>query len=206
VLRDPVAKRLHRSVLHELARRTGEPELVDVLDTMDATGLGGAIARAIAPLGATAVPAARRWAKTDGPLRGPAISTLAAHGDGADVPVLLAEVVRLDDTPGRLCGYDELVTGLARLGGPVAAILRRLWLTPHSYERASYLRAYRIADPAVAESLLVEGLWDCEEGVRRVAAEHVVLSAEARERLRCLRDDPMEDADVRGVAAARLES
>ncbi|GAA3912852.1 hypothetical protein [Actinoplanes auranticolor] len=206
VLRDPAPKQLHRSALRELARRPGEPELLDVLDTMDVTGLGGAVARATAPLGATAVPAARRWAEAGGPLRGAAVSTLAAHGDEADVPVLLAEVARLDDTPDQLCGYDELVTGLARLGGPVAAILRRLWPTPHSYERASYLRAYRIADPAVAESSLVEGLWDCEEDVRRVAAEHVVLDAETRERLSYLRDDPMEDAGVRGVAAARLES
>ena len=55
-------------------------------------------------------------------------------------------------------------------------------------------------------SLLLEGLWDYEEGVRRVAAEQVVLSAATRERLSYLNDDAMEDADVRGVAAARLES
>jgi hypothetical protein len=206
VLRDPAPRSLHRSVLRELARRPGEPELLDVLNTMDTAGLDGAIGRAVAQLGSAAVPAARRWAAADGPLREAAVSTLAAHGDETDIPVLLAEVARLDSTPDHLCGYDELVTGLARIGGPVTAILRRVWLTPHSYERASYLRAYRIADPAVAESLLVEGLWDCEEGVRRVAAEHVALDAETRERLGYLRDDPMEDAGVRGAAAARLES
>ncbi|WP_433725427.1 hypothetical protein ACQP2Y_06335 [Actinoplanes sp. CA-051413] len=167
VLRDPAPRSLHRSVLRELARRPGEAGLLDVLNTMDTAGLGGAIARAVAQLGSAAVPAARRWAAADGPLRGAAISTLAAHGDETDVPLLLAEVARLDSTPDHLCGYDELVTGLARIGGPVTAILRRVWPTPHSYERASYLRAYRIAAPAVAQSLLVEGLWDCEEGVRR---------------------------------------
>jgi hypothetical protein len=89
----------------------------------------------------------------------------------------------------------------ARRGGNLRPLGRR-----GCQERASYLRAYRIADPALAESLLVEGLWDCEEGVRRVAAEHVALDAETRQRLSYLRDDPMECAGVRGAAAARLES
>ncbi|MEU8613871.1 hypothetical protein AB0C29_38390 [Actinoplanes sp. NPDC048791] len=78
VLRDPARERLHRSVLRELARRPGEPELLDALNTLDTAGrlrppasarhpgsdaaLGGAVARAIAPLGSVAVPAARRWA------------------------------------------------------------------------------------------------------------------------------------------------
>ncbi|RSM42741.1 hypothetical protein DMB66_54525 [Actinoplanes sp. ATCC 53533] len=210
-LRDPARRRLHRPALRELARRPAEPELLEIVGTMDTTGLGGAIARALVPLGRAAVPAAQRWAAVDGPPRGAAIPILAAFGDASDVPVLLAEIACLDGTPDHLCGYDDLVTALARIGGPATAvlpaILRRIWLTPHSYERASYLRACRIADPPAAESLLVEGLWDCEEGVRRLAVEHVALSAEVRERLAYLRDDPIEDprgARRRGRTAGRL--
>lgn len=102
------------------------------------------------------------------------------------------------------------MTGLARIGGPgtaeVPKLIRRLWFTPHSYERASYLRAYLVLQPEDAEPLLREGLWDCEQDVRRLAAERVPLPAEVRERLSYLRDDPMEDVAVRGVAAARLEN
>ncbi len=82
--------------------------------------------------------------------------------------------------------------------------LHQLWTAPHSYERAAYLRALLVLDPAGAEPLLVEGLWDCEDEVRRIAAEHARLSAEVRERLVYLRDDPMEDAGVRDAAGERV--
>jgi hypothetical protein len=197
-LSDPARR---KQALRELAHRPAEPELLTVLETMDVTGPPGPIGRALVPLGAAAVPSARRWATKEGPLRSAAVSVLAQHGDDSDVPLLLAEVEAVDQH----CGYDELVLGLARIGYPgLPDILRRIWLTPHSYERAAYLRAYLMIDPAGAEEWLVEGLWDCEEGVRELAVAHVPLAAEVRRRLKYLRDDPMEEPGVRGAAAARL--
>jgi hypothetical protein len=206
LLRDPAQWQAHRPALRELARRPAEPELVEIVPALDAAGLGGSIGRALLPLGAAAVPAARRWAAAGGPLREAAVTVLAAHGDEPDIPVLLAEIAVLDARPDQLCGYDDLVVGLARIGYPgLPDILDRLWPTPHTYERTAYLRAYRAADPRAAADRLVEGLWDCEAGVRELAAGHVGLSAVVRDRLSYLRDDPMEEPAVRGVAAARLE-
>lgn len=114
----------------------------------------------------------------------------------------------LDDRPGDLCGYDELVTGLTRIGGFEAeTLLRRvrgLWLSPHSYERAAYLKALIHLDLTGLPRQLFEGLWDCEADVRRLAAERVPLGDLSRERLRYLRDDPSETDEVRAIAAARL--
>jgi hypothetical protein len=133
--------------------------------------------------------------------------TVAAHGDESDVPLLLDGVAWLDGRADR-CGYDVLVDGLARIGGPgtagVPKLLRRLWLTPHSYERASYLRAQLVLDREGAEYRLREGLWDCEREVRLLAAQHVSLTPLFRDRLTYLRDDPIETPEVRGAAAARL--
>jgi hypothetical protein len=190
-LRDPARRPHHHSALRELAHRPAEPELL----TLDLTRLRGPVGRALEPLGAAAVPAARSW--LSGPLRHIALPILAAHGDMSDAPTLLAEIEAHDDH----CGYDYLVLGLARIGHPdLAAVLDRLWLTPHSYERTAYLRAYPV------EERLIEGLWDCEEDVRLLAAQRVTVTAEVSDRLRYLRDDPMETAEVRSAAAARLAS
>jgi hypothetical protein len=133
---------------------------------------------------------------------------LADHGDESDVPMLLDGIAWLDARAGDRCGYDRLVDGLARIGGPGTAglpkLLRRLWLTPHSYERTSFLRAYLTLDPDGAVGGLREGLWDCERDVRLLAAQQVPLSPRIRERLVYLRDDPIETPEVRHAAAARL--
>jgi hypothetical protein len=161
-------------------------------------------------LGSRAVPAARGWAADTGhPLCWTAFRLLAAYGEATDAPLLVAGLDWLDSRADDRCGYHELVTGLARIGGPVAATavprLRRLWFSPHSYERPSYLRALVTLDPAGAERLVVEGLWDCETDVRLLAAERAPLTDQTRERLRYLRDDPIEAENVRAVAGARLE-
>jgi hypothetical protein len=154
-------------------------------------------------------PADEEWETAD-PDRWNRLLFAAAHGDESDVPLLLDGIAWLDTRARDRCGYDRLVDGLARIGGPSTAgvpkLLRRLWFTPHSYERASYLRAYLMLDPDGAESGLREGLWDCEGDVRLLAVQRVRLSSWIRERLVYLRDDPIETPEVRAAAAARLAS
>jgi hypothetical protein len=50
----------------------------------------------------------------------------------------------------------------------------------------------------------VTTVWDREADVRRLAAERMPMVNGTRERLRYLRDDPIEADEVRAVAAARL--
>ena len=52
--------------------------------------------------------------------------------------------------------------------------------------------------------MLVEGLNDCEEGVRLLAARRAPLTPLSRRRLSYLRDDPLEVPAVRAAAADRL--
>jgi hypothetical protein len=56
----------------------------------------------------------------------------------------------------------------------------------------------------VAIRLLVEGLWDCESGVRLLSVKLVPLDDFTRPQLRYLRDDPMETSEVRTAATIRL--
>ena len=203
VLRNPGRSGEHRDVLREFGRRPAVPDLLDVVETLTA----GHLQQALAPLGAAVLPAARRWVAARGRRCWDGWQFLAAHGDESDVPLLLEGIGWLDERGDR-CGYDVLVTGLARIGGPgtagVPKVLRRLWLTPHSYERASYLRAYLALDAEGAEPGLVEGLWDCEQDVRMLAVRHVGLDPGLRDRLIYLRGDPIEAPEVRSAAAARL--
>ncbi|GAB7045205.1 hypothetical protein [Catenuloplanes indicus] len=155
------------------------------------------------------------WIAFDGPLKSlpwgrntctvTGLRLLATHGDVTDIPVLVAGLDRLDARPDDRCGYDELVSGLARIGGPPAATtLPRLWFSPHSYERASYLRALATLDLAGAQRKIIEGLWDCEADVRLLAVQRTPLDDRIRQRLQYLRDDPIETAEVRAAAMDRL--
>lgn len=201
------------TALMELNRRGPEPALVPLLDVLAgrAESPGGryaTVGRAVRLLGELALPVARRWAAVPGhPMSRLAIAVVAAHGDRTDVPALFAARDRQDRDPLDHCGFDVLAEGLARIGGPEAGRavpwLHELWVTPHSYERAAYLRALLRLDPEGAEPLFAEGLWDCEAGVRLLAVERVTSVPETYARLRCLRDDPLEDADVRAAAAIR---
>ena len=82
--------------------------------------------------------------------------------------------------------------------------IRRLWFSPHSYERSSYLRARLALEPADCGGALVEGLWDCEAQVRLLAVQHVEADCSTKRRLEYLRDDPIETVEVRAAAAERL--
>jgi hypothetical protein len=206
ILRDPDRSAEHRAVLREFGRRPPVPELLDVVDGLTV----GHLQDALAPLGAAVLPAARRWARAGGRWCWDGFQLVAKHGDRSDVPLLLDGIAWLDSRPDDRCGYDRLVDGLARIGDPVDGrvpkLLRRLWLTPHSYERTSYLRAHLALDRERAEYGLREGLWDCEEDVRLLAAQQVSLTPRIRERLAYLRDDPIETPAVRDAAAARLQN
>lgn len=195
--------------LYELRRRPPEPELLDLAEDLAGHQAAWALHGTIEQQGALALPAARRWIKVVGhPLTWTSLRLLAAHGDVADAPALVSGLDWLDANPDERCGYNELASGLARIGGPmaeaVAPRLHQLWFSPHSYERAAYLRALVTLDPAGAQGKVVEGLWDCEADVRLLAVRHTPLDDWIRDRLRYLRDDPIETAEVRAAAMDRL--
>ncbi|MGI5243605.1 hypothetical protein [Dactylosporangium sp. CA-139066] len=176
----------------------------------EADGRREAAYECLAGPAAEALPAARRVAADPG--SGPyweSLCVLAEHGDESDGPALLAGLEWLDRRPDDMCGYDRIVDGLARVGGDAAhqalPKIRSLWFSPHSYERAAYLRARLNLEPAACAGALTEGLWDCEAGVRLLAVRHVPLDAKLERRVEYLRDDPIETAEVRLAAAERLD-
>ncbi|GGM09144.1 hypothetical protein ACFFX1_01480 [Dactylosporangium sucinum] len=161
------------------------------------------------PAGPDAVPAARGWVREpDSERYWRGLTILADHGDESDAPALLDGLGWLDRRPDDLCGYDRLLAGLVRIGGSAASAalpnIRRLWFSPHSYERTSYLQARLALEPAECDGALAEGLWDCETGVRLLSVRHVTADARTRRRLEYLRDDPIEEPEVRAAAAERL--
>jgi len=130
--------------------------------------------------------------------------------------VLLAALDRLGDD---WCGYDVLTEGLARIlaGSPPAThadsramLVRRLRqltaASPHSYERASYLRSLLLLDTQRTTALLPIHLLDCEPQVRLLATQHTPLTGDAHRWLTELRDDPIEQEEIRGAAAERLNA
>ncbi|MBO1416255.1 hypothetical protein J0670_16790, partial [Streptomyces sp. FH025] len=106
------------------------------------------------------------------------------------------------------CGPMHTAKTLAGFGaeaGGAASLLRRFWLwTPHSFERAAYLEALAAMGAAGTGEAYTESLWDCEARARLLGVEHAPDRAEVRERLAYLRDDPMEEPEVRAAAGARL--
>ncbi|MEU4619875.1 hypothetical protein AB0G04_07835 [Actinoplanes sp. NPDC023801] len=198
-----------RAALRELNRRGPRTSLLPLLDRLPPGELASPISGALDLLGTAARPVTRSWAANPGhPLHWRSIMHLGAHGDESDVPVLLAAWDWLDGRPDDLCGYDALATGLARIGGDRARTvlprLHRLWFTPHSHERAAYLKALLVLDPDNCERKLTEGVFDCEPGVRLVAVEHAPLTPLIRRRLLDLGADPLEDDEVRAAAGTRL--
>ncbi|MEU8796788.1 hypothetical protein [Spirillospora sp. NPDC048819] len=155
---------------------------------------------------------ARRWAAIpDHPQYWLSVWVVARAGDERDVPALLEAVDRVRTRDGGLSRcYRDLIAGLTRIGGDRAAQivprLKRLWFSPHTYERAAVLKALMaFASPGEPPWQLSEGLWDCEADVRELAAAHVQLTDPTCARLRFLRDDPMETSEVRAAAAQRLD-
>ncbi|MGC5021350.1 hypothetical protein [Micromonospora sp. DT47] len=190
------------------------PELLDIVERLAPARPAGLFG-ALRTLGPQVLPLARAWAAdADHPLFRNAPHLLAEQGDEQDIAVLFAALDQLGD---EWCGYDVLTEGLARIlmAAPPAAhtdtramLIRRLrWLTvasPHSYERASYLRSLLLLDEERTMEVLPIHLLDCEPSVRLLAARHTPLTDDARSWLAELRDDPIEDEDVRLAAAERL--
>ncbi|MFH9348545.1 hypothetical protein [Kitasatospora sp. NPDC017646] len=190
-----------------------EPEaglvpLVPSLGTADGRYPLSRLPGVIRELGALAMPAARDWAASGTRwLAVEGLAVLVEHGEEQDVPTLVAELEQ-DWVDRAWCGPMHLARGLARFGPGAAdavSLLRRFWLqTPHSSERAAYLEALAAMGSAGMAQAYVESLWDCESGVRLLGVEHAPERPEVWERLRYLRDDPMEERAVREAAGRRL--
>ncbi|MGC4896978.1 hypothetical protein [Micromonospora sp. DT31] len=207
----PVKPTALRQIRH---RGRPVPELLDVTEQLAAERQAGLFG-ALRVLGPQIVPTARRWSGDSAhPLHDAAAHLLAEHGEEQDMPTILAALDRLTDD---WCGHDRLTEGLARIlaDHPSLAhadlrtrLIRRLrWLTqasPHSYERASYLRSLLRLDPAGTARVLPIHLFDCEVDVRLLAVRHVPLTDDTRRRLAALRDDAVEDEAVRQASAERL--
>ncbi|MEU9046510.1 MULTISPECIES: hypothetical protein [unclassified Kitasatospora] len=211
LLADPGESFLRKAgALGRLIRREPEPglvPLVPLLGTADGR-YPALLRRAVRKLGPPARPAARGWVTSGMPwLARLGHEVLARHIEEQDVPTLLAALER-DWVEQVWCGPMHTARGLARFGPKAAdatSLLRRFWLwTPHSYERPGYLRALAAIDPAGLDGGYVESLWDCQSDARLWAVEHAPERPAVTARLAYLRDDPMEEPEVRNAAAVRL--
>ncbi|MGW2274187.1 hypothetical protein [Streptomyces yangpuensis] len=200
-------------VLRILARRGPQPGLIPLVPLLGHPGVDRplpGVRAALRRLGARAVPEARTWARDERPwLAALGREVLDDHPGPEALPGLLRELADLRHQE-EWCGPDVTARRLAHIGPPAAAAvppLRALLReTPHSYERADYLRAIAAIDPGAAEDLYKECLWDCEERTLLIAvAAAPATDPEVRARVVALRDDPLEDPDVRAAAAERAE-
>ncbi|WP_426511510.1 hypothetical protein ACPPVO_13320 [Dactylosporangium sp. McL0621] len=192
-------ERIHAAVAHGPEPLTGLGELLSAADETGCLVEPSVDSLKTARHAAADPSSARYWS---------ALCVLADRGDESDGPALLAGLDWLDRRDDDLCGYDRLADGLARVGGDAARQalprIRSLWFSPHSYERAAYLRARLELEPDACAGALTEGLWDCEAGVRLIAVRRVPLDEKLERRLAYLRDDPIETPEVRAAAAERL--
>jgi hypothetical protein len=191
----------------ELGRRRS-PVVLDLAEELLPGGAhDGPLCRAVRDLGADALPRARAWAAGQYSYHDVAIDVLAAHGTGLDAPPLLEALeTALAEEDWDLAAVPA--DGLGRLGSRAAIpLLLHAWEQSASSQlRVHVLGALSGIDRHVAEPYLIEALWDCEDGARRIAAGAVPLEGEARDRLRRLRREAAEDPCVRSAAAARLVS
>ncbi|GAA0290270.1 hypothetical protein GCM10010302_31020 [Streptomyces polychromogenes] len=182
--------------------------LVPSLGTSDGRRPLPLLRRNVERLGALAVPAAHGWAQEGPPcLAQLGADVLADHAGPEVLPGLVNELAE-QWTARAWCGPDRTARRLARFG-PAAAgavpYLRSFWLhTPHSYERAAYLEALAAIDGDGLEHVYAEALWDCEETTRLLGITSAPASPDTLDRIAVLRDDPMETAEVRAAARARL--
>lgn len=191
----------------ELGRRRS-PLVLDLAEELLPAGdYDGPLCRAVRDLGPGALARARVWATERRSYQDVGIDVLAAHGTGPDAPLLLDALgTALGDEDWDLAAGPADGLGRLRSRAAIPLLLHGWEQTACSHLRTNLLGALTGIDPHVAEPYLVEGLWDCEEGVRRVAAGTVPLDCESRARLRRLRHEAAEDTRVRSEAAGRLLS
>ncbi|MBB5869657.1 hypothetical protein F4553_003036 [Allocatelliglobosispora scoriae] len=200
-----------RTALAELRHRQASSELLGIVDERGpgwwVPGLGRAVEHAATRDPIRAVPLARGWI-VSGDLQlswfGGVI--LARFGAVADTALVVAEMERMwqrDD----LC-HERLIEALARhgpAGSEALPFIRMLWRrSPHARVRVECLRAWLAMDPATTDEPLTHGLRDSQEDVRLLAVTHSPRHMPARGQLAYLRDDPLEAAEVRAAARARL--
>ncbi len=189
----------------ELGRRRS-PVVLDLAEELLPGGAyDGPLCRAVRDLGAVALPRAREWAAGRGSQHDAGIDVLAAHGTERDATPLLAALetaLAVEDWDGTAMP----AAGLGRLRSrPAIPLLLHAWEQSASSQlRVTLLGAVAGVDRHVAEPYLVEALWDCEDGARRIAAASVPLGSETRTRLRRLRQEAAEEPCVRSAATARL--
>lgn len=198
------------NAIRALSERPPEPALVPLvpwLGTADGERSLPLLGRAVARLGALAVPAAREWAQDERPwLSWTGIQVLAERGEAQDVPVLTADLQKQWEQR-CWCGPALIAEGLARHGTEATdavPLLRKYWVcTPHSYERTAYLKALAAIDPAGLEPAYVESLWDCEPATRLLGIASAPDEPFVRKQIAALAADPMEEPEVREAAKAR---
>ncbi|HEX2314719.1 MAG TPA: hypothetical protein VHJ17_13340, partial [Thermomonospora sp.] len=195
------------AAIFELGRRRA-PALLDLAEELlpQRDGRwGGALCRALREYGSEALPRARAWARAHAGCEALALCILARHGTQQDIPILMTELAGAVEREswGAAAGPVE---GLGRLrAGEAVPLLKRTWTeSAYSYLRPRVLTALTRTAPHTAETYAVEGLWDCEDDTRRVAASAVPFTDDTRLRLHRLRSDPAEDQRVRSAASDRL--
>jgi hypothetical protein len=163
------------------------------------------LCRAVRDLGPAALDRARVWTAEQRPYQDVGIDVLAVHGTESDAPPLLEFFeTALDEEDWDLAAVPADGLGRLRFRPAIPLLLYGWEESASSGLRANLLGALARIDPHVAEPYLVEALWDCESGARRVAAGAVPLDDAARARLRRLRHEEAEEPAVRSAAADRL--
>ncbi|MCO5967289.1 hypothetical protein [Actinoallomurus soli] len=189
----------------ELGRRRS-PLVLDLAEELLPGGAyDGPLCRAVRDLGPVALGRARAWAAEQRSYQDVGMDVLAAHGTESDAPPLLEALeTALDEEDWDLAAVPA--DGLGRLRSrPAIPLLLYGWEeSASSGLRANLLGALSRIDAHVAEPYLVEALWDCESGARRVAAGAVPLDGATQARLRRLRHEDAEEPAVRAAAAERL--
>ena len=165
---------------------------------------GGAVCRALREYGPETLPRARTWAAQRGGCEDMGLRILARYGTRQDIPLLMDE---LRGAVEQLAWHDAAspIEGLGRLrAGEAVPLLKTAWTdSTYAYLRPRILTALTRTAPHTAESYAVEGLWDCEEGVRLEAVRFAPLTEETQMRLQRLHLDSAEEPDIRAAAAGR---
>ncbi|WP_307800330.1 hypothetical protein [Actinomadura nitritigenes] len=195
------------AAIFELGRRR-TPALLDLAEELlpqRPSRFGGAVCRALREYGPEALPWARAWAAERGGCAFMGISMLARYGTRQDVPLLMEELRdALEKREWQAAAGP--IEGLGRLrAGEAVPLLKTAWTeSPYAFLRPRIVTALTRTAPHTAESYTIEGLWDCQEGVRAEAARFAPLTHETRIRLQRLHHDGAEDSGVRAAAGARL--